>query len=137
MCRSLIALANYWQKFVRSSLKLKPAVCPLLAGIAAVHGSPIATDRILVADLRFRGITDMAGAAAGWTRSRMTHSGHERLRNAAVQSGPRTPFRRSLNLAVIRFDNRRGLGLGNATALQRGQTAGAVEVREAYSALDA
>ena len=32
---------------------------------------PIATDRILVADRRFRGITDMAGAAAGWTRTRM------------------------------------------------------------------
>jgi hypothetical protein len=33
---------------------------------------PIATDRILVADRRFRGITDMAGAAAGRTRTRMT-----------------------------------------------------------------
>ena len=32
---------------------------------------PIATDRILVAERRFRGITDMAGAAAGRTRSRM------------------------------------------------------------------
>ena len=32
---------------------------------------PIATDRILVADRRFRGITDMAGAAAGWTRTRL------------------------------------------------------------------
>jgi hypothetical protein len=36
---------------------------------------PIATDRILVADRRFRGITDMAGAAAGRTRTRMTQSG--------------------------------------------------------------
>jgi hypothetical protein len=35
---------------------------------------PIATDRILVADRRFRGITDIAGAAAGRTRTRMTHS---------------------------------------------------------------
>jgi hypothetical protein len=34
---------------------------------------PIATDRILVAVRRFRGITDMAGAAAGRTRTRMTH----------------------------------------------------------------
>jgi hypothetical protein len=35
---------------------------------------PIATDRILVAERRFRGITDMAGAAAG--RTRMTRSRH-------------------------------------------------------------
>ena len=35
---------------------------------------PIATARILVADRRFRGITDMAGGAAG--RTRMTQSGH-------------------------------------------------------------
>ena len=34
--------------------------------------STIAIDRILVADRRFRGITDMAGAAAGRTRTRMT-----------------------------------------------------------------
>jgi hypothetical protein len=39
---------------------------------------PIATDRILVAERRFRGITDMAGAAAGRTRTRMTQSGHWR-----------------------------------------------------------
>ena len=38
---------------------------------------PIATDRIWVADRRFRGITDMAGAAAGRTRTRMTQSGHQ------------------------------------------------------------
>ena len=37
---------------------------------------PIATDRILVAERRFRGTTDMAGAAAGRTRTRMTQSGH-------------------------------------------------------------
>ena len=37
---------------------------------------PIATDRILVAERRFRGITDMAGAAAGRTRTRMTQFGH-------------------------------------------------------------
>ena len=36
---------------------------------------PIATDRILVADCRFRGITDMAGAAAGRIQTRMTQSG--------------------------------------------------------------
>jgi hypothetical protein len=36
----------------------------------------IATDRILVADRRFRGITDMARAAAGRTQTRMTQSGH-------------------------------------------------------------
>jgi hypothetical protein len=29
-----------------------------------------------VAERRFRGITDMAGAAAGRTRTRMTQSGH-------------------------------------------------------------
>jgi hypothetical protein len=53
---------------------------------------PIATDRILVADGRFRGITDMAGAAAGRTRTRMTQSGHERLRIAALQTDPETHF---------------------------------------------
>ena len=37
---------------------------------------PIATDRILVAERRFRGITNMAGTAAGRTRTRMTQSGH-------------------------------------------------------------
>jgi hypothetical protein len=38
---------------------------------------PIVTNRILVADRRFRGITDMAGAAAGRTQTRMTRSGHQ------------------------------------------------------------
>jgi hypothetical protein len=47
---------------------------------------PIATDRILVADRRFRGITDMAGAAAGRTRTRMTQSGHSVLRIVAMQN---------------------------------------------------
>jgi hypothetical protein len=37
-----------------------------------VHPWPIATDHFLVADCRFRGITDMAGAAAGRTQTRMT-----------------------------------------------------------------
>jgi len=44
-----------------------------------VRSWPIATDRILVAERRFRGITDMAGAAAGRTRKRMTLSGHSGL----------------------------------------------------------
>ena len=47
---------------------------------------PIATDRILVADRRFRGITDMAGAAAGWTRTRMTHRCHSAHRFLAMHN---------------------------------------------------
>jgi hypothetical protein len=37
-----------------------------------------------VADGRFRGITDMAGAAAGRTRTRMTHLCHSTINFAAV-----------------------------------------------------
>jgi hypothetical protein len=37
-----------------------------------------AATRILVAERRFRGITDMAGAAAGRTRTRMTQSGRNK-----------------------------------------------------------
>jgi hypothetical protein len=47
---------------------------------------PIATDRILVADRRFRGITDMAGAAAGRTRTRMTHLCHWTRRFSAMHN---------------------------------------------------
>ena len=36
----------------------------------------IATDRILMVERRFRGITDFAGAAAGRTRTRMTQLRH-------------------------------------------------------------
>jgi hypothetical protein len=46
---------------------------------------PFATDRILVADHRFRGITDMAGAAASRTRTRVTQSGHAGLNSPVVQ----------------------------------------------------
>jgi hypothetical protein len=53
---------------------------------------PIATDRILVADRRFRGITDMTGAAAGRTRTRMTQSGRSRFAIAAVQLDPEPHF---------------------------------------------
>jgi hypothetical protein len=49
--------------------------------------SAVATDRILVADRRFRGITDMAGAAAGRTRTRMTRSRHQRIRIWAKRQG--------------------------------------------------
>jgi hypothetical protein len=45
----------------RPSLRREDSPCQL----GAVHTWPIATDRILMADRRFRGITDMAGAAAG------------------------------------------------------------------------
>jgi hypothetical protein len=47
---------------------------------------PIATDRILVADRRFRGITDMAGSAAGRTRTRMTQLRHRRADFAVMHS---------------------------------------------------
>ena len=40
---------------------------------------------ILVAERRFRGITDMAGAAAGRTQTRMTQSGHAWLKSSAMQ----------------------------------------------------
>src|SRR5947208_11939788 len=45
-------------------------------------------DRILVAERRFRGITDMAGAAVGLTRTRMTQSGH-RSRSAILRLATR------------------------------------------------
>jgi hypothetical protein len=51
---------------------------------------PIATDRILLADRRFRGITDMAGAAAGRTRTRMTQSGHRRADFAVTHNAAPT-----------------------------------------------
>jgi hypothetical protein len=76
---------------IRASPRTRKAV---LTGILAritvdfVCLWPIATDRILVADRRFRGITDMAGAAAGRTRTRMTQSGHERLRIVAPKVTP-------------------------------------------------
>jgi hypothetical protein len=59
----------------RPSLRREDSPCQL----GAVHTWPIATDRILVADRRFRGITDMAGAAAGRPQTRMTHFGHSRV----------------------------------------------------------
>src|ERR1700687_3270038 len=44
-----------------------------------VRNWPIATDGILVANRRFRSITDMAGGAAGRTRTRMTHMRHRMM----------------------------------------------------------
>jgi hypothetical protein len=46
----------------------------------------------------------------------VTQSGHERLRIAAVQTDPQTPFRQSQIPAVIAKPSRAGLSLGEGNA---------------------